>query len=404
MIMDSLLRVIFGFFLKFKVLNIGTKYYPTNETERDYVDMINLTQTMFLELKKAHINTKKIFHNLVNEIGKGNIPENRELVELQPAEDKVNEYALLSHIIMGSDRYLYVEVFDHGTMINKFVDLIKKEHGYIVEQSVDEIVARLISKNDAIRTSIKLISFGMENNIDVRASVGMTGAAAIERAINLNKKIGEMSGVGFTKLGGEFAITFPSKPGALRGTPSYYDNYLFIDIIDSTKFIEENGREKLVEIMTDIKNFIEIECKGKIEGYREGGDDLIANLPTKDAALRAGIDSSWHALNNGARLRVGVGKSRRESGERAQMADNIKIWNNNPVMVFDVADGLYAYLVPSEFTKSVIDFILNKKFTAFLIFLFVFLVTFIGWNAGMQYPWSFGIFAIIITVLYALIS
>ena len=136
---------------------------------------------------------------------------------------------------------------------------------------------------------------------------------------------------------------------------------LFIDVIDSTKFIEENGRDKLVEIMTDIKKFIETECKGKIEGYREGGDDLIANLPTKDAALRAGMDSAWHALNNGAMLRAGIGKSRRESGERAQMADEIKMWNNSPVMVFDIADGTYAYYIPSEFARSVMEFFLYKK-------------------------------------------
>ena len=79
-----------------------------------------------------------------------------------------------------------------------------------------------------------------------------------------------------------------------------YDNYLFIDAINSTGFIEEYGRDQLVEIMNEIKSFIQSDCKGKIEGYRVGGDDLIANLPTKDAALRAGIDSAWHALNNGA--------------------------------------------------------------------------------------------------------
>ncbi len=38
-------------------------------------------------------------------------------------------------------------------------------------------------------------------------------------------------------------------------------------------------------------------------------------------------------------MRIGIGKSRREAGERAQMADNIKIWNNSPVMVFDLQMG-----------------------------------------------------------------
>jgi hypothetical protein len=399
MVGDYLLRVLFGFFLKHRVLSIGTKYYPTNDREREYVDMVNYTRTMLLEIERASINSGNIFQNLLKEVGRGNIPENRKFMEIKPAEDAVNEYALMSNIIMGSDRYLYIEVFGGGKkIINEFSDLIKSENGTIVERSSTEIVSRLLSKNDAIRVGIELIKMGMESDISVRAAAGMTGAAAIERSINLNKEIGESSGVGFTKLGGEYAIVFSSKLGRLEGAPAVYDNYLFIDVFDSTSFIEEQGRDKLVQIMNEIKNFIENDCQGNIEGYRVGGDDLIANLPTKDAALRAGIDSSWHALNNGARLRVGVGKSRREAGERAQMADQIKIWNNTPVMVFDVADGVYAYYIPSEFSRSVVEYIQEKPVKVGLIFVLVFIVTFIGWNIG---HWEFGVLAIILAMIYA---
>jgi len=398
MVMDYLMRALFGFFVKSKVLSIGTKYYPTNDREREYVEMINYTRTMLLEVDRAHITTPNIFQNLVKEVGSENIPEGRKFIEIKPAENKVDEYALLSNIIMGSDRYLYIEVFKKDPVIREFANMIKKEKGTIVEQSQSEIVARLLSKNDAIRVAIELIGKGMAKNIHVRAAVGMTGAAAIERSINLNKQVGESAGVGFTKLGGEFAIIFSSKIKKPAGTPAVYDNYLFIDVIDSTKFIEENGRDKLVEIMTDIKIFIEAECSGKIEGYREGGDDLVAKLPTKDAALRAGIDSAWHALNHGARLRAGVGKSRREAGERAQMADDIKVWNSSPVMVFDIADGTYAYYMPSEFTNAVLDFLMNKKGKAFLIFIFVFVATFVGWSFGRL---EFGIISILLALLYA---
>lgn len=400
MVMDYISRVIFGFLIKHRVISIGTNFYPTNETEREYVAMMNYTRTMLLEIEPAHITTNNIFHNLLNEVGNGNIPENRKFIEIKPAENEVNEYALLSNIIMGSDRYLYIEVFQQDrNIINEFVSLIKNERGTIVEQSSSEIVSRMLSKNDAIRVAIKIISLGMNRDLDVRASIGMTGAASIERSINLNKQIGETSGVGFTKLGGEFAIVFSSKVGSIGGSPKSYDNYLFIDAIDSTQFISENGRDRLVEIMSEVKKFIENECKGKIEGYREGGDDLIANFPTKDAALRAGIDSAWHSLNNGLRLRVGIGKSRREAGERAQIADNIKIWNNSPVMVFDLADGIYAYYVPSEFTRSVLDFMVNKKGKIVIIFLFVFIATFLGWTMGQP---ILGPIAIVIALLYAL--
>ncbi len=396
---NYLLRGLFSFFLKNKVLSIGTKYYPTNSTEREYVEMINYTQTMLLEIEKANITTNRIFENLINELGPENIPDNRRFIELKPAEDKVDEYALLSNIVMGSDRYLYVELFNQGKIIQEFANIIKKENGTIIEQSSSEIVAKLLSKNDAIRVAIELIRLGADKDISVRASAGMTGAAAIERSINLNKEIGEVSGVGFTKLGGEFAIVFPSKFSKLKGEPVYYDNYLFIDVIDSTQFIAENGRDSLVEIMNDIKAFIEKECKGKIEGYREGGDDLIANLPTKDAALRAAIDSSWHGLNNGAKIRSGIGRSRREAGERAQLADSIKLWNPSSVIVFDLADGIYGYFIPSEFTRSVIEFLSYKKSAMFLIFFLVFIATFIGWNVGY---WQFGLVAIILAVIYAI--
>jgi hypothetical protein len=399
MVSDYLLRALSGFFLKHKVLSIGTKYYPTNNTEREYVEMINYTQTMLIEIEKANITTNKIFENLISEVGKENIPDNKGFIEIKPAEDRVDEYALLSNIIMGSDRYLYVEVFNKGRIVQEFADIIKRENGTIVEQSTSEIVAKLLSKNDAIRVAIDLIRVGNNKDISVRAAVGMTGAASIERSINLNRQIGEVSGVGFTKLGGEFAVVFPSKFSKLKGEPLLYDNYLFIDVIDSTKFIDENGRDHLVEIMNDIKAFIEKECKGKIEGYREGGDDLIANFPTKDLALKAGIDSAWHALNNGAKIRAGIGKSRREAGERAQLADGIKLWNPSSLIVFDVADGIYGYFIPSEFARSIMDFVLHKKSKAFLIFLLVFFATFIGWNIGY---WQFGIVAIFLAVLYAI--
>lgn len=69
MVMDYISRAIFGFLIKHRVLSIGTNYYPTNDMEREYVDMINYTRTMLLEIEPAHITTQNIFRNLVNEVG-----------------------------------------------------------------------------------------------------------------------------------------------------------------------------------------------------------------------------------------------------------------------------------------------------------------------------------------------
>jgi hypothetical protein len=153
-----LLRAIIGFLIKNRVISIGTKYYPTNDREREYVEMINYTHTMLLEIEKADITTENIFQNVLKEVGQGNIPQNRRFLELKPAEKNVNEYALLSNIIMGSDRYLYLELFQRNwNIINEFVTLITAQQGTIVEKSNSEIVARLLSKNDAIRVAIEWI-------------------------------------------------------------------------------------------------------------------------------------------------------------------------------------------------------------------------------------------------------
>ena len=90
------------------------------------------------------------------------------------------------------------------------------------------------------------------------------------------------------------------------------------------------------------------------------------------------------------------------------MADNIKIWNNSPVMVFDLADGIYAYYVPSEFTRTVVGFLSEKTGQVIFIFIFVFLLTLIGWNlmgrdlgGYVLGGWELGVLGIILALLYA---
>lgn len=52
MLTEYILRALLGLLLKKKVLGIGTKYSPNNASEREYVDMINYTRTMLIEIKK----------------------------------------------------------------------------------------------------------------------------------------------------------------------------------------------------------------------------------------------------------------------------------------------------------------------------------------------------------------
>lgn len=403
MALDRILKSLFSQLLHKKVVSIGTKYYATNDLETEYVSLINLTKTMLVEIKPAQINAKSIFQNLEREIDQRDLPLNRKFIEIKPAENEVNEYALLSNIIMGNDRYLYIELFRPSPLIETFAKMVEVVDGKIIERSKTEMVALMPSKKEGIRLAIKMISLGMKQGVNVRGSIGMTGAASIERAIDMNAAIGEVSGVGFTKLGGEYGVIFETVPTTkkveLKPVPA--DNFMYIDAKDSTGFISRYGKDKLIEIMNDINSYIENESDGKIEGYRVGGDDLIINYPDKSTALKIGLDCAWYSMNNGLNLRVGLGNSRREAAENAHITDSIKIRENTPVIVFDLANGKYAYYIPTEFTRSAITFLSNQTLTLIGIFIFIFIVTLIGWNLNIIW---LGIVAMIVSLIIVAIK
>ncbi|WP_298501471.1 hypothetical protein [uncultured Methanobrevibacter sp.] len=388
-------------FTKLTPISVGTKFFPTNNLETEYVELFNYTQTILFELDKAEITSDTILQNLIRDVGAENIPTDYTFHELTPAENKIEEYALVSNIIMGSDRYLYVELQHPSNLINIFVKIIQTEKGEIVEKTANELVAKMLSKNDAIRVAIELIGIGLSEGNQVFSAVGMTGAASIERAIHYTQSIGAFPGIAFTKLGGEYALVF-DEPFLLRESrPVDLENYLFIDLIDSTKFIDKNGRNQLVDLMTGIKNFIETECDGELEGYREGGDDFIARFPSKDLAIRAGLDAAWFALDNGAKIRAGVGRSRREAGERAQLVDSLEATSPLSLVVFELANGLYAYNIPSEFTRTLINLIENQKSKLIGVFIFVFVFVYVMSILGLG---MFGFVGIILALIYAFVA
>ena len=398
---NSLTKSFIRLTTKLNPIAVGTKFFPTNSLETEYVELFNYTQTILFELEKAEITSDTILQNLIRDVGEENLPKDYTFHELKPAENKIEEYALVSNIIMGSDRYFYIELSHPSRLIDIFVKIIQNEKGEIVEKTATELVAKMLSKNDAIRVAIELIGIGLSEGMQVVSAVGMTGAAAIERAIHYTQNVGSFPGIAFTKLGGEYALVFDS-PFLLRESrPVDLENYLFIDLIDSTKFINKNGRNQLVDLMTAIKNFIETECEGELEGYREGGDDFIAKFPSKDLAIRAGLDAAWFALDNGAKIRAGIGRSRREAGERAQIVDDLDSAAPLSLVVFELANGLYAYNIPSEFTRTLINLVENEKPKLIGVFIFVFLFAYLMSILGLG---VFSFIGVILALVYALVS
>ena len=397
---SSLTKSVIKFTSKLNPISVGTKFFPTNSLETEYVELFNYTQTILFEIEKAEITSDTILENLVRDVGAENLPKDYTFHELKPAENKIEEYALVSNIVMGSDRYFYIELPYPSRLINIFVKIIENERGEIVEKTATELVAKMLSKNDAIRVAIELIGIGLSVGVQVISAVGMTGAASIERAIHYTQSVGSFPGIAFTKLGGEYALVFDSPFLLEESRPVDLENYLFIDLIDSTKFISKNGRNQLVELMTGIKNFIETECDGELEGYREGGDDFIARFPSKDLAIRAGLDAAWFALDNGAKIRAGIGRSRREAGERAQMVDDLKSSSPLSLVIFELANGLYAYNIPSEFSRTLINLVENEKAKLIGIFIFVFLFAYLMSVIGLG---VFSFVGVIIALVYAII-
>ena len=398
---NFLTKAFIGLTTKLKPIAVGTKYFPTTSLETEYVELFNYTQTILFELKKAEITSDTILQNLIRDVGAENIPKDYSFFELTPAENKIEEYALVSNIIMGSDRYFYIEIPEPSNLINIFVKIIENEKGEVVEKTATELIAKMLSKNDAIRVAIELIGIGLSRDVQVISAVGMTGAAAIERAIHYTQSVGSFPGIAFTKLGGEYALVFDSPFLLQESHPVDLENYLFIDLIDSTKFIDKHGRNQLVELMTGIKNFIESECDGELEGYREGGDDFIARFPSKDLAIRAGLDAAWFALDNGAKIRAGIGRSRREAGERAQLVDDLKSTAPLSLVVFELANGLYAYNIPSEFTRTLINLIENEKAKLIGVFAFVFVFVYLMSVLGLG---MYSFVGVIIALAYAFIA
>ena len=397
---NSLTKSFIRLTTKLNPIAVGTKFYPTNSLETEYVELFNYTQTILFELEKAEISSETILENLIRDVGAENIPKDYTFHELKPAENRIEEYALVSNIIMGSDRYFYIELPHPSNLINIFVKIIENEAGEIVEKTATELVAKMLSKNDAIRVAIELIGIGLSEGVQVISAVGMTGAAAIERAIHYTQSVGSFPGIAFTKLGGEYALVFDSPFLLQESRPVNLENYLFIDLIDSTKFINKHGRNQLVDLMTGIKNFIETECDGEFEGYREGGDDFIARFPSKDLAIRAGLDAAWFALDNGAKIRAGVGRSRREAGERAQLVDDIQSTVPLSLVVFELANGLYAYNIPSEFTRTLINLVENEKPKLIGVFAFVFIFVYLMHILGLG---VFGFVGVILALVYAFV-
>ena len=112
------------------------------------------------------------------------------------------------------------------------------------------------------------------------------------------------------------------------------------------------------------------------------------------------MDAAWFALDNGAKIRAGIGRSRREAGERAQMVDDIDAAAPLSLVIFELANGLYAYNIPSEFTRTLINLVENEKPKLIGVFAFVFIFAYLMSIVGLG---MFSFIGVILALVYALV-
>ena len=106
-------------------------------------------------------------------------------------------------------------------------------------------------------------------------------------------------------------------------------------------------------------------------------------------------------LNNGAKVKIGIGRSRREAGERANIAEGIKGFGALSLVVFELANGLYAYNIPSEFTRTLINLIENEKAKLIGVFAFVFIFVYLMSVLGLG---MYSFIVVILALAYAFIA
>ena len=124
---------------------------------------------------------------------------------------------------------------------------------------------------------------------------------------------------------------------------------------------------------------------------------MIAKFPSKDVAIRAGLDCAWFILNNGAKVKIGIGRSRREAGERASIAESIHGFGALSLVIFDLANGLYGYYIPSDFTRTLCEFLTNKKGKLITAFIVMFVASYLLAIMGMG---IYGLLLVLLLVAY----
>ena len=52
---NSLNKLLIKLYTHLTPISVGTKFFPTNEMETEYVELFNFTQTILLEIDKAEL-------------------------------------------------------------------------------------------------------------------------------------------------------------------------------------------------------------------------------------------------------------------------------------------------------------------------------------------------------------
>ncbi len=337
-----LVRLSAGLRIRGRVIACGTRYDPLTEEEAEIVDILNENALLLAYFEKYPIPAPQIISNELGDLARRLREEGFGLSRVERFKYDDPEVALVSKMVLDETRYVYCRIPDGRR--EPLESLAREFECTVVSWEVDGAVVEAPSKYHALRLAV---SVPLE--LGGSAAIGLTQAAAVERYAKAERRA-DGPFAAFSKAGGEWIlhaggeIELPEPQGTETGP----DRTLYLDVVESTRLVEEMGRPYLERVMRELIDLI-AEEGGVVLDHKAGGDDVLAQFPTKGRALRAAIRAIERASHHGVRVKIGVGDSGGRAAENAVEAMN-RIGYRASFVAFRFGPYLAAYVEPPRFS------------------------------------------------------
>jgi len=329
--------------IKGRVIACGTRYDPITEEEEELVNILNSNALLLVCFEEYPLPTPQIISNELGDMSRKLRQEGFRLSRIEEFKYDDPEVALVSKMVLDETRYVYCRV--PGKPRDRLESLAHEHECTVVSWEREGAVIEAPSKYHALRLAV---SIPLE--LDGSAAVGLTQAAAVERHAKAERYV-KGPFAAFSKAGGEWVLheDGDQELPEPQGTDAGPDRVMYLDIVESSKLVEERGRPYLENLMKELMDLIADE-EGVVIDHKLGGDDVLAKFPTKGRALRAAIRILDEARRRGIKIKIGIGDSGGRAAENA-VAVMDRIGYSASFVAFRFGPFLAAYVEPPTISE-----------------------------------------------------